>query len=278
VHDASILDLVAARMENSVRVHFIELHEQPLLPATIRDEVLDAMQFGIGLLRVYDPVLPILRNLIDSTGSRRIVDLGSGAGGPWFSLARKLEKQIGNVDILLTDKFPNFEMPERLQALDAKNTRNIGFCPTAVDALHIPGNLMGLRTMFSSFHHFAPDDARAVLQNAVDAREGICVFEVSRRDAVTIALMFPWALLPFFFTPWIRPFRWSRLFWTYILPIIPLILLVDGLVSCLRSYRPRELREIIKITTGAKYKWRIQEVAGVNSFIPVCCLTGYPET
>jgi hypothetical protein len=92
------------------------------------------------------------------------------------------------------------------------------------------------------------------------AGEGICVFEVSRRDTMTIALMFPWALMPFFFTPWKLPIRWPRLFWTYLVPLIPLILLFDGVVFCLRTYRLPELREMVGGLTGAKYKWQIQEV------------------
>ena len=258
-----------------MRVHLIELHEQMLLPSTIRDEVMDAMQFGLGLLRVYEAVVPVLRDLVDSSGSRCIVDLCSGAGGPWFSLASKLQRDI---EVLLTDKFPNEDTAKRVRRVDPNNVGKIAFSPKSVDALHIPQNLTGLRTIFSSFHHFRPEDARAILQNAIDAHEGICIFEVSHRDAATIALMFPWSLMPFFTTPWIRPFRWSRLLWTYIVPIIPLILLFDGVVSCLRTYRPLELRKIIESLTGAKYKWEVQEVTAGNPLIVVCCLTGCPET
>src|SRR5450759_4223616 len=50
-----------------------------------------------------------------------------------------------------------------------------------------------------------------------------------------IGLMFAWALMPFVCTPWIRPFRWSRLLWTYLIPIIPLVFLFDGVVSCHRT-------------------------------------------
>jgi hypothetical protein len=47
--------------------------------------------------------------------------------------------------------------------------------------------------------------------------------------------MFAWVLFLFACTPWIRPFRWSRLLWTYVVPIIPAVLLFDGIVSCLRT-------------------------------------------
>jgi hypothetical protein len=101
---------------------------------------------------------------------------------------------------------------------------------------------------------------------------------VSKRDPLTIGLVFPWALMPFLFTPWIRPFRWSRLLWTYIVPIVPLILLFDGIVSCLRTYRPQELSEMVENLRGSKYQWEIKELTSGVVPVPISCLTGCPET
>jgi hypothetical protein len=86
--------------------------------------------------------------------------------------------------------------------------------------------------------------------------------------------MFPWALMPFFFTPWIRPFRWSRLFWTYLIPVVPFVFLFDGIVSCLRTYRPEELREMVGELTAAGYQWQIGEQSGMHGEMPITYLIG----
>jgi hypothetical protein len=130
--------------------------------------------------------------------------------------------------------------------------------------------------MFTSFHHFSPQEARAILQNAADAGEGIGVFEITRRAPLTIGLMFAWALMPFVCAPWIRPFRWSRLLWTYLIPVIPLVFLFDGVVSCLRTYRPQELREIVDKLTAGEYQWEIGEHSSGKA--PITYLIGYPQT
>ena len=52
----------------------------------------------------------------------------------------------------------------------------------------------------------------------------------------------PVPLLVLLITPRIRPFSWARLVLTYLFPIVPLLILWDGLVSCLRTYRVAELR------------------------------------
>jgi hypothetical protein len=113
--------------------------------------------------------------------------------------------------------------------------------------------------MFSTFHHFRPAEARAIVQDAVNAREGIGIFEGARRAPSTIAMTCVFVLMLFVGTLWMRPFRWTRLFWTYLVPIIPLVLLFDGVVSCLRTYRPEELREIVADLNARDYRWEIGE-------------------
>ena len=259
------------------RIHFMEFHEQPWFPASFRDYVTDALQFGFNLLKLYSPAVPLLQRVVDSTGSRSIVDMCSGGGGPWLDLSRKLQSRKLHGDppglqIWLTDKYPNLGT---FQNVSATSENHIGYYPGSVDATSVPHELKGLRTMFTSFHHFSPEDARAILQNAVDAGESIGVFEIPRRAPSTIGLTFGLVFMLFVCTPWIRPFRWSRLFWTYLVPIIPLVLLFDGVVSCLRTYRPQELREMVTKLTATDYQWEIGEDSTRRA--PITYLIGYPR-
>ncbi|HEY7353189.1 MAG TPA: hypothetical protein VH596_10535 [Terriglobales bacterium] len=267
------------------RVQFIELHEQPWFPSSLRDDVTDAVQFGFNLFRSYEPIAPLLQTLIDpggngTKGPRAVIDMCSGGGGPWLDLSRKLKSlDNGNsagLQIWLTDKYPNIEAFKNLSAAsDHDRDWHISYFPEPVDAMNVPRALKGLRTMFTSFHHFSPEDARAILQNAVDAGESVGIFEITRRAPSTIGIIFLGVLLMFLHTPRIRPFRWSRLLWTYLIPIIPLVLLFDGVVSCLRTYRPQEMREIVEKLTSCQYQWDIGELAGNRA--PVTYLLGYPK-
>ena len=264
------------------RVQFIELHEQPWFPSSLRADVTDALQFGFNLLHAYEPIAPLLQSVIDSIENetstpQSIVDMCSGGGGPWLDLSRKLrcanaEGNSAGLHIWLTDKYPNLEA---FQSVSASSDHHITFYPEPVDAMKVPAALKGLRTMFTSFHHFPPEDARAILQNAVDAGESIGIFEATKRAPSTVGLIFVGILLMFIHTPRIRPFRWSRLLWTYLIPVIPFVLLFDGVVSCLRTYRPQELREMVDKLTCCQYRWEIGEVAGGK--MPVTYLIGYSK-
>jgi hypothetical protein len=77
--------------------------------------------------------------------------------------------------------------------------------------------------MFNAFHHFRPHDAMAVLRDAVQAGQSIGIFEISERSLRTLVPMFFLVpLLVAITTPFIRPFRWRRLLWTYLLPLAAL--------------------------------------------------------
>jgi hypothetical protein len=258
------------------RIQFLEIHDQPWFPSTLRDEVTDALQFGLNLLRAYSSVAPLLQNSLSTSRSDAIVDLCSGGGGPWVDLSQHLRQNPQTpIGVLLTDKYPNLTA---FQNVTESSANRISFHPGSIDAMNVPPSLKGFRTMFTSFHHFAPNEARAILQNAVDARQGVAIFEITKRSIPMVALMFPWIFLLFLCTPFIRPFRWSRLFWTFLIPVIPFVLLLDGIVSCLRTYRPEELRALIEQLSATGYHWDIGELPAIRKTMPISYLIGIPPT
>jgi hypothetical protein len=63
-----------------------------------------------------------------------------------------------------------------------------------------------------------------------------------------------------------------------VIPIIPAVLLHDGVVSCLRTYRPKELRDIVANLAAEGFEWRIGDDARGRFGMPVTYLIGYPQT
>lgn len=81
-----------------------------------------------------------------------------------------------------------------------------------------------------------------------------------------------WAFLPFR-----RPFRWSRLLWTYFIPVIPFVLFFDGLVSCLRSYSLGELRGMTRGLAASGYRWEIGQQTGGLLPVRITYVIGCPR-
>lgn len=256
------------------RITIPEVHEQAWFPKSLRNGVTDGLQSVFRIGKIYDPIASRLARAIKASGAHRLVDLCSGAGGPWMSLHRSLARQNDgdHVEICLTDKYPNLSA---FQGARETSGGAISYCAESIDATKVPARLAGFRVMFTSFHHFAPDQAVAILQSAVNDRQGIAIFEAARRRPLTILLTFLMPLGALLAIPFVRPFRLSRLIWTYLIPVVPFILWFDGILSCLRAYSPAELAQLISRLQANDYKWEIGEVTG--RLAPVTYMLGYPE-
>jgi hypothetical protein len=255
------------------RIQWFEIHDQPWFPVFLRDQVTDALQLILLLGNFYEPIAGRLRQAVEESGASQILDLCSGAGGPWISLYRKFDRpECAAVSVCLSDKYPNEYAFQRAQAISRNKIR---FHAAPVNAAEVPPDLEGFRTFFSSFHHFPPREAQAILQDAVNQRQGIGVFEVPGRHVITVVLTLLTPVADWLVTPFLRPFSGSRLLWTYVIPVVPPVLLFDGIVSCVRTYSPGELVELTEHLSDANaYEWEIGEET--SGLLPITYLVGRP--
>jgi len=237
------------------RVHLFEIHELPWFPAAWRDLLTDYLSYYASAFKPYACVAPLLAEALEREGTARIVDLCSGAGRPLLSLVPVLQRMgLDDLVVTLTDKYPNVEAFESAGEFGATVT----YIGTGIDATEVPGTLKGFRTLFTSFHHFRPAAARAILKNAVENDEGVGIFEYTERNWLIWGL--PTLLIPLFVwlcTPFMRPFRWRRLLWTYLVPVVPIVAMWDGFVSNLRTYSVKELDDLVEQVADDRYEWQI---------------------
>ena len=256
------------------RLHLIEIEDQDWCPRTVRDAITDYLQFALAATKPYAALIPILATALQRAGTPNVLDLCSGAAGPWLWLHPVLAERGVSVSVCLTDKYPNMEAFGRSSRL---THQAISYHPQPVDATRVPGELPGFRTMFTAFHHFRPEQACAVLADAVRKRQGIGIFEATQRRALALLLMLLVPLIVLVVTPFIRPFRWSRLLLTYLIPLVPMVTLFDGLVSCLRTYSVEELRDLTARLDTNDYHWDIGTVKSKMAAIRITYLIGVPH-
>lgn len=255
------------------RRQLVELEDLPWWPPVFRDAATDYLVTALRHARTYRGLVPRLAAALERVGATRVVDLCSGGGGPWADLLPALRAAGADVSLCLTDKYPNTHALGRLAAA----VPGVRFEAGPVGATDVPPHLAGFRTMFTAFHHFGPSEARAILAAAVRDRQGIAVAEATSRTPAALALMLLVPLAVWVLTPAIRPFRWSRLFWTYLVPVVPFAVMFDGVVSCLRIYTPGEMLALAREAGGESYDWEagVEDTAG--SPVPIPYLVGTPR-
>lgn len=237
------------------RIQAFEFEDLSWFPKNLRNYGTDFLQFGANAFDIYKPVLPLLKQAIGLTGNHTVIDIASGGGGGWIALAKHLVKEYPDVRIFLSDYFPNLEAFKRTKSVFPAN---IDYIEKPVDAMDVPADLKGFRTQFLSFHHFKPHQAKDILQNAIDRNQPVGIFEAQQRNVKSLIPMLLSPVSVLLMTPFIQPFRWDRILFTYLIPLIPLLVLWDGIVSVLRTYTIPEAREMVSgLREKDKFNWQI---------------------
>lgn len=147
-----------------------------------------------------------------------------------------------------------------------------------VDAANAPGNLLSLagcpadrrggkimRLFSLAFHHFPDPLARDILRNTLHTSDGFAIFELQGRDVgnlATVLMLGPLLWLGSWYWFW---GQWGHLFWTYIIPVVPFVVVYDGLVSCLRTRRDGEVLALMR-QVGGWEGWRVESGSEVHTW------------
>jgi hypothetical protein len=252
------------------RLALPELADQPWWPQWARDAMTGYLHAIIVRARPYALVVPQLALLLRETTSREIVDLCSGAGGPWPDLQVALGEAGAPVSVTCTDLLPN-----QAAATRVGSSPRLRYLTTPVSAMAVPAEMSGARTMFSALHHFERGDVRAILADAQASGVPFAAFEATSRSirGLLATLIIPIAVL--LLMPSVRPRDWRALWLTYLPPLMPLAIWWDGFASTMRTSRVAELEAIIATLPPAPYTWHVEEIGGGP--VPVLAVLGRPH-
>lgn len=257
------------------RIHAFELEDQNWFPSIVRSAGMAYLRFAAEKLGAAEAIRPVIERALDGSGEREILDLCSGGGGPVLAVLAAMREAGRKVRVTLSDRFPD---PGATRLVESSGIEGLTYEAEPIDALAVPVERTGLRTLFNAFHHLRPDQARDVLASAVHAARPIAVVEIlQRKPLALLGILFSplaaWVLVPF-----LRPFRWGWLPLTYLVPVIPLLILWDGIVSVCRIYTPQELLDMTReVDPDGRFDWTIEEVPLPPQPIPGLALIGIPK-
>ncbi len=247
------------------RLHLFEFEDFSWFPSNVRNYMTDFLQFVSNRFDVYQKVVPMIEEALSKTDSNQMIDLASGGGGGLLKLSEHLEQNNPELKIVLTDYYPNIAAFKATAA----QSKVFTYYEHSVDARDVPAELKGLRTQFLSLHHFKPEDAVKILQNAVDSGNPIALFETQERNFPSILAMIFSPVSVLLTTPFIRPFKLGRILFTYIIPVVPVFILWDGIVSALRTYSVKEMHELVsKVKGNEAYEWQIGKKKSGPASVP----------
>ncbi|KFX89613.1 hypothetical protein V490_06910 [Pseudogymnoascus sp. VKM F-3557] len=259
------------------RIQFHEITDQAWFPEYLLRMVQScltvAWNFRMPIMQKHSPA-QVVTSLLYNTLDKKVieysyVDFCAGGGGPTPCIERELNQRLAktnsssepneSVKFVMTDLHPH--IPEWKEA--CSKSKNLTYVSKPVDATNAPADLLEddgkkvFRMFNLSFHHFDDKLGRDILKNTLETSDGFGIFELTDRSPPSLMMITFMGVLFFFITPfyfWRSP---GHLFFTYVIPIIPFVLVFDGLVSSLRTRTPDEMRSLLKTSGGDMDGWRI---------------------
>jgi SAM-dependent methyltransferase len=240
------------------RIQAFEFNDHPRAPAALRATIVEALSLTLEWGGILRGLAPVLSDFLERAGTRDVLDLGSGGGGPAKILAPLLRKRGWTGTITLTDLFPHAALWSDLAAKDA----SLRFETASVDATAIPKELSQgrTRTIINVLHHLPPPVARGVIEDAVRSRAPLFIAEGFERNPLRFLPFAPAGVPALFATPLFAPSaRAQRIALTWLSPIALVCSVWDGVVSTLRVYSEAELRAMVPPSSddpSTDYTWR----------------------
>ncbi|POS82556.1 hypothetical protein EPUL_005889, partial [Erysiphe pulchra] len=264
----------------SPRIQFFEITDQEWFPKYLRERIQSCLTFfwtlKIPLLQESSAaqlVAQTLCRILVDAGRYRYVDFCAGAGGPTPTIEQELNLQLAShysftakkngtkapAHFVLTDLHPHIPEWTRI----SKHAENISFIPESVDATCAPPSVKSndeqkiFRFFNLSFHHFDDQIATDILRNSFKTADGFGIFELQDRTFSSMIIIATMGLIlllatPFYF--WRSP---GHLFFSYVAPILPIVVVIDGWISCLRTRTSREVLDLIEKCGAPLEDWTI---------------------
>ncbi|MFO0570933.1 MAG: hypothetical protein U0263_35185 [Polyangiaceae bacterium] len=237
------------------RVHAFEFNDLTWVGSDVRDTIVESLSRGLRWGRTLHGMVEPFAEFLSAAGTRQVLDLCAGAGGPAEILVSEFRRSgAAPPELLLTDLFPREQAWLRIAARE----RAIQAELSSVNAASIPPALGEgrARAIINAFHHFPPELARSILDDAVRARAPVWISEPFERNPLQFLSFAPFGLAALLANPVLTPeptlgkafLAWGATPFTLTLSAW------DGFVSTLRVYDEAELRSMVRPSEG-DYRW-----------------------
>lgn len=229
-----------------------ELEDYNWFPPVLRNFQTDFIGFFVVRFNVYNVFVDYLKTLALPVQS--MTDLCSGSGEPATSIFRKSNSFSS---LTLTDKYPR-----PVKRIDDK----IVYKMKSIDVLEMEFKKDTCFTMFNAFHHFEDADKLKIIQKI--QRSGADAFIVELLEPTVFCFFKIFCIGTFgtlLLAPFILPFSFSRLFFTYVIPVNIFTITYDGIVSVFKSRSLKQYQNLFSNTENPLKIFQIKN--GLNTLI-----------
>lgn len=196
----------------------------PWCPDFFKTLVAEFLSWFVVKVNATQPFIPVIDEITDKTQMKKIINIEFNTGAGIETVQPYLKEDITVISI---------------------------------PAEKIDTSEKGVYLFVNSFHQLNSAEAGTILQNIADGGNPVVVVEGNNDSLWQIVGMTVFVPLTVLLTAFfVKPFRISRIIFTYVLPILPIIIVIDGCLALLKLYSPDDLLELTSSIKTENYEWK----------------------
>ena len=204
--------------------------------------------FYYKLYGYYKLWTPALKDFFCKVPSKVYLECCSGSGEVLPLIIDHYFKKYPLMNGALPPKFLLSDLKPDSNFIQKKQDLKKGlfqYIESPLDATNIPSKWNHPRIFINSFHHLNPEIAEKAILNG--SAEGLIILEYVNTSILGFFSVFLGSLSIFFLLPFVVKLRDLpvMVLFTYFIPIFPLMVLWDGIVSCLHVYKEKDFVQIL---------------------------------
>jgi hypothetical protein len=213
-----------------------EIEDLAWFPSFLRNFQTDFIGFVAGQFNIYGPFIRYISE--HCLALQPMFDLCSGSGEPALTIFKG--SNCFN-HLILSDKYPPVKI---------FNDHRIYYRGEAIDVREMEFAPGFCYTMFNAFHHFTENEKLKIVCKIKQTKGTGFFVEILEPGVFCFLKVLSLTTIgTLLLTPFIRPFSFGRLFFTYVIPVNVFTILFDGIVSVYKSRSVTYYKELF-----GKYK------------------------
>jgi hypothetical protein len=226
------------------RKQVFQFSNQNWYPAFLKRDMYEFMTWFVGKVHAAKPFVPVISEGLQHAPAHRIINIDSQIGAGFET-----------VKDLISEQPEFFNLP--IQNFNTSNS--------------------GLYLFVNSFHQLKPEMARNYLSEIAKSRNAVVVVEGNNDSlwqVVGMTVFVPLAVI--LSAPLVKPFRVTRLIFTYLIPVLPIVTMLDGFLALFKLYNPNDLNELVSEIPEKNYTWKSAKADNGRGG-KIMYLIGWPE-
>lgn len=231
-------------------MHLFEFEDHRNTPTLFRKMLLEILELCNSTFRPY--YKRVCGRIIEDAkiiGFSRVIELGAGTAPLSRALAESGEAH--GLSVVPCDLMPDVQLYSQLAQEFPGQVHPI-LEPVDITKEVDWGDTTAV-VLCAALHHVPAGDRPRILRALTRSSKRVMIFEPVRNNPVSILLattsLVPAMLLPLFFLS--KPGFFSRALWCWLVPIVPLMFVWDGVVGCLRQWSTKRWASELKNILGS---------------------------